>query len=218
MTFISHSQNLEDAVLYRALQNVKNGFYIDVGANDPNVDSVTKSFYELGWQGINIEPVKLWFDRLVNERSRDINLQVAAGKESGELTFFEIADTGLSTGNAEFALRHERAGFAVLKIVVPVRTLNDICKQYVAGREIHFLKIDVEGFEKSVLEGLDFTVFRPWILLIEATEPLSKVETWQEWEPQLFQSKYSFAYFDGLNRFYFADEHFELGALLKIQA
>lgn len=61
MNVISYSQNFEDIILWRALKNIENGFYIDVGANDPVVHSVTKLFYENGWRGINCEPVEYWF-------------------------------------------------------------------------------------------------------------------------------------------------------------
>ena len=56
MSIVSYSQNFEDVMLWRALKDVENGFYIDVGANHPAIDSVTKLFYENGWSGINIEP------------------------------------------------------------------------------------------------------------------------------------------------------------------
>lgn len=214
MTFVSYSQNFEDAVLFRALQNVKTGFYIDVGANDPHVDSITHAFYQRGWHGINIEPVQHWFDKLTLERPRDINLQIAAAENAGEMAFFEVLETGLSTGSAEFAGRHEQAGFTVVERLVQLKTLNDICAEFVRHDNIHFLKIDVEGFETSVLKGMDFNKFRPWILIIESTEPLSTVETWQEWEPLVLQNKYSFAKFDGLNRFYYADERPELAVSL----
>ena len=46
MPLISYSQNFEDAMLWRALSEVKGGFYIDVGAWDPDRDSVTLAFYE----------------------------------------------------------------------------------------------------------------------------------------------------------------------------
>ncbi|WET42222.1 hypothetical protein [Citrobacter enshiensis] len=70
MTFISYAQNLEDVVLWKALKNIENGFYIDVGANDPLIDSVTNSFYNNGWHGINIEPINTHFKKLVLERPR----------------------------------------------------------------------------------------------------------------------------------------------------
>src|SRR5215470_12416094 len=55
MSFISYAQNYEDVMLWRALKHIDQGFYIDVGANDPDIDSVTKAFYERGWRGINVE-------------------------------------------------------------------------------------------------------------------------------------------------------------------
>lgn len=48
MSFISYSQNYEDVMLWQALKDIKNGFYIDVGVNDPVEDSITKSMYDLG--------------------------------------------------------------------------------------------------------------------------------------------------------------------------
>ncbi len=56
MTFISYAQNFEDVMLWRALKHVERGFYIDVGAFSPDLDSVTRAFSERGWRGINIEP------------------------------------------------------------------------------------------------------------------------------------------------------------------
>ncbi len=77
MTFISYAQNFEDVMLFRALEGIKKGFYIDVGAQDPVLDSVTKAFYERGWRGINVEPVEQWFKKLVADRPEDFNLQLA---------------------------------------------------------------------------------------------------------------------------------------------
>jgi hypothetical protein len=38
---------------------VQQGFYVDVGANEPVCHSITKAFYERGWRGIDIEPVEV---------------------------------------------------------------------------------------------------------------------------------------------------------------
>src|SRR4051794_3212736 len=77
MSFVSYAQNFEDVMLRRALSHVERGFYNDVGANDPIVDSVTLAFYERGWRGINVEPMRQYHDRLVASRPRDTNLGVA---------------------------------------------------------------------------------------------------------------------------------------------
>src|SRR5439155_713143 len=55
--FVSYAQNGEDFTLWCALHDVDAGTYIDIGAYDPDIDSVTRAFYDRGWSGINIEPV-----------------------------------------------------------------------------------------------------------------------------------------------------------------
>lgn len=215
MTFISHAQNFEDVMLWRALGHVEAGFYIDVGANDPDVDSVTRAFYERGWRGINIEPISQWFEKLAERRPNDLNLNLAAGAEKGELVIYELPDTGLSTVKAETAAQHERArGYTKLERRVPVDTLTAICERE-KPEAVHFLKVDVEGAEKDVLLGLDLGRIRPWIILVEATLPNSPVEDYADWEPLILAHGYRYVYFDGLNRFYLADEHPELARHFK---
>lgn len=209
MTFISYAQNFEDVMLWRALKHISGGFYIDVGANDPSIDSVTRAFYERGWHGINIEPLPSHTADLRAQRERDINLQCAAGAESGELALWECDVRGWATASQEVIAQHAANGHEGRFQKVPVRRLAEICEEFVSG-DIHFLKIDVEGFEVSVIRGMDFSRFRPWILIIEATKPNSTTEANDEWESIVLGAGYLLAYCDGLNRFYVADEHLEL--------
>src|SRR6266511_3123643 len=188
MSFISYAQNYEDVMLWRALKHIDQGFYIDVGANDPDIDSVTKAFYERGWRGINVEPAPQWFERLEKARPRDINLQLALGAEPGAITFYEIPDTGLSTAEKKFAERHEAE----------------------RGYQSRELRV-----EKAVLQGADFGKIRPWIILVEATLPNSQEESYYDWEPLLLNAGYEYAYFDGLNRYYVSGEHENLKAAFK---
>jgi FkbM family methyltransferase len=215
MSFISYAQNFEDVMLWRALKHIDQGFYIDVGANDPDQYSVTKAFYERGWRGINVEPVPQWFELLEKARPRDINLQLALGAEPGAITLYEILDTGLSTVEKKFAERHEaELGFQSRELRVKMDTLSRVCERFHLA-PIHFLKIDVEGAEKAVLRGADFGKIRPWIILLEATLPLSVEESYSDWEPLLLNAGYEYAYFDGLNRYYVAGEHENLKAAFK---
>ncbi len=160
MTFISYDQNFEDVMLWRALKNVENGFYIDVGANDPSIESVTKAFYERGWNGINIEPVNSHFVDLQRERPRDVNLCCAAGGLKGEIEIWECDIRGWASVDKVAIEKHAAMGKIGKYHHVPMVILAEICEQN-APHEIHFLKIDVEGFERSVLEGMDFGRFRP---------------------------------------------------------
>lgn len=208
MTQVSYAQNFEDVILHRSLSDVDCGFYIDVGANDPDHHSVTKRFYDLGWRGINIEPSKLYFEALESARLRDINLQVVVSDKDGATDFFEIEGTGISTTESDVSDFHRGNGYASLKRRVKALTLATICENHVKG-QVHFLKIDVEGGTKSVLEGLDLRRVRPWIIVVEATKPTTQIEDTHEWEHLILSQSYIFVYADGLNRFYLASEHAE---------
>ncbi|MGN2251227.1 FkbM family methyltransferase [Frateuria sp. GZRe14] len=209
MSFVSYAQNYEDVMLARALRGVEQGFYIDVGAQDPVDDSVTKALYDQGWHGINVEPVTFWFERLCTDRPRDINLQVAVSDRPGTLHLFEVVDSGLSTTDPGFASRHASAGHLIRESDVACVTLDSICDGHQVA-EVHFLKIDCEGAEAAALRGISLQHVRPWVILLEATEPNSQTPAYAEWEPLLTSRGYHFVYEDGLNRFYVADEHAEL--------
>lgn len=214
MTFLSYAQNFEDVMLQRALRDIKNGFYIDVGAQHPVNDSVTKAFYERGWRGINVDPVPQWIELLRKDRPHDINLQLAIGEKVGRKTMFAVTDTGLSTDNEAFVRRHRDAGYQAESLEVEVSTLDEVCERYGVST-VHFLKIDVEGAENDVIRGFSFDRVRPWIVLVEAIEPVTNqhaasnpdsVPSHQQWESTLLAHGYEFVYDDGLNRFYIARE------------
>ena len=206
---ISYAQAREDVLLNRALHHVpsSDGFYIDVGGFDPDYDSVTRHFYEHGWHGINIEPNKQLFPKFVDRRPRDINMHVAVTEVPGEVTFYEIDNGQLGTLEERFAQQHVEEGMTMNSYTVPALTLAQICEQHVTG-DIHFLKIDVEGHEGAVIRGMNFERWRPWVLVIEATEP-NRLDrpTYQEWDSLVQQAGYLFLYTDVLNRYYVAREH-----------
>jgi FkbM family methyltransferase len=207
MRFISYAQNNEDVLLWRALGQVQDGFYIDVGASDPVEHSVTQAFYDAGWHGINIEPLPAHIEAFLEQRPRDINLALAAGSSEGSLTLYDVpAVRGWASPEAAIAELHRAEGHTVAELTVPVRTLASICAEHVRG-EIHFLKIDVEGFEGEVLRGMDFERWRPWVLVIEATLPNSRETNHETWEHLVTSQRYRYAWFDGLNRYYVAEEH-----------
>lgn len=215
-TMISYAQNGEDVMLNRIFGGRATGQYIDIGASHPEHLSVTKHFYDLGWTGINIDPLKNSHILFEANRPRDLNLNVAIDLESGYLDFYEVTDyPELSTFSSEAASQLSKNGHIVKKYPVARITGNDLFKKYIDG-PVDFLKIDVEGRESNVIRSIDFTRYRPKVLVIEATIPNSTFPGWtdfdsvfthQSWESILLGAGYIFAYFDGLNRFYVSAEH-----------
>ena len=84
---IYYSQNRENLILDGILRNVSEGYYVDVGANHPVMNSVTKIFYDKGWSGINIEPNELLYHELCVQRPRDINVNSGVSSQPGQLKF-----------------------------------------------------------------------------------------------------------------------------------
>lgn len=208
-SLISYAQNFEDVMLWRALSHVEQGFYIDIGANDPLIDSVSLTFHEHGWRGIHVEPTTYYAERLIQQRPGDTVIQAAVGNGSDVLQFFEIPHTGISTAVPAIAQEHRESGFDVHEITVASITLSAILESCTEP-EIHWLKIDVEGFEQQVLSSWRASLLRPWIVVVESTYPNSQIETHQQWEPLILAKGYTFVYFDGLSRFYVASGHDEL--------
>jgi FkbM family methyltransferase len=208
-----YSQEYEDYILGYVFKNVNKGFYIDVGANDPNIDNVTRYFYERGWNGINIEPNVDLFNKIVHCRPRDSNYNVGISNNEGTMPFFLQTDSGvqgLSTFDKEIAERETKKNNAHFKeISVPVTTLNKIIAK-ASPMEITFISIDVEGFEKQVIESINLVKYQPIALCIEATKPLTEISSYAAWEKTVLESKYVFAMFDGLNRYYVHKDHVAL--------
>ena len=212
---ISYAQNFEDVMLARALSDVENGCYVDVGAQHPLVDSVSLAFYERGWRGVHIEPTPSYAQLLRQYRPDETVIEAAIGDGASLLTLFEIADSGLSTAREDVAESHRTSGFLTKAIEVPCLRLATILDR-MGDREVHWLKIDVEGMEADVLRSWTPSRVRPWIVIIEATRPLSPEPNYMEWEPIILDLGYRFAYFDGLNRFYVSASHENLLAKLGI--
>lgn len=202
---ISYAQNREDILLSGFLKDVHKGFYIDIGANDPAHDSVTKYFYDQGWYGINVEPIAHLWAKLEKERPRDVNLNIGIALKRGELNFREYPrGNGLSTFSESMQKAYEdeadehTKGFKEYN----VRTLplKDVLLEHCSVNEIHFMKVDVEGYEYNVLASNDWERFRPWVICIEANH-INK-----DWRPLLDRHRYSHAWFDGVNDYYVANE------------
>lgn len=204
---ISAAQNREDVLLFRVFGGKRSGFYVDVGAGDPNWESVTNWFYRVGWRGINIDANPKFSQAYLHYRPLDVNLQVGISETPGVLTFYQVQanDLGHGWGLSSFdptAKETARSlGYEVKEIEVPTKPLKDILREY-ADRSIDFLKIDVEGLERVVIASGDFINYRPVVVCVEAVHPASAEPSFGDWEQLLVEAGYLFALFDGVNNYY----------------
>jgi len=208
-----YSQYLEDYILSILFKGVKKGHYIDVGANDPDHDSVTKYFYLKGWRGINIEPIHKQYLKLMTYRPEDQNFNIGIAEQSKNLLLSviyrndkDIDNDGLSTFDPAVLKQAIQDGLSYKSVTVSVKPLNEILQAHPL-QPIHFIKIDVEGMEDEVLKSIDLTKYRPWAFIIEATEPRTFIRSDEKWKNTLLQNNYIEVMFDGLNAYYIAKEH-----------
>lgn len=172
--------NKMDKKLRKFLPN-RNGFFIELGANDGLKQSNTK-YFELfrGWSGILIEPELNNFNLLKRNRSQNSKFFNAACV-SFDFPEVEIAmmysdlmtsplegHNDIPNARTHAKLGEEFWGGESYEFLAPARTLNSILREAGAPRNIQLLSLDVEGAELEVLLGLDFKHFKFDFLLIES--------------------------------------------------
>jgi FkbM family methyltransferase len=198
---VYYAQNREDLILEAFFPDVTEGFYVDIGAYDPDFESVTKYFYLHNWHGINVEPQPDNAKKLTESRPRDINSNVGISNKKSQLTLRLYKNGGLSTFSdrmkSSYAAAPDEETSQYRDVKVQVITLKELFEQY-AEDTIHFMKIDVEGLEYEVLEGNDWEKYRPQVLCVEANH-IAK-----DWHGLLKTYDYEKVFFDGLNE-YFVD-------------
>lgn len=204
---VSYAQNGEDLIVAGFFPDIDKGFYVDVGANHPVRHSVTKLLYDKGWHGINIEPNIDLFRLVEKYRPNDVNLNIGiAGKEGMlELRVYHSRDglAGLSTFTSEIKEEYTHQENEDTKnftdVVVKTVSLAQLFKKQKVG-SIHFLKVDVEGFENEVLRSNDWNKYRPILLCIESNHLVN------DWHDYLKEQNYTVVFNDGLNDYLLANE------------
>ena len=167
----TYSQFHEDLIIDNLLACKKDGFYVDVGANHPTELSNTKKFYDRGWNGINIEPNPILIKGLIEQRKRDLNLNIGIAPEKGELTFYLLSADTLSTFDYKSAQLNARIHGEKIKseLSVKVSQLKEVLEKNNV-KEIDFMSVDTEGFDLAVLQSNDWFKFRPKLLIVEINQ------------------------------------------------
>lgn len=173
----SFSQFGEDLFL-RAYFGDRQGLYIEVGGNHPFGMSNTYLLYRLGWRGVVVEPIHRLYAKHKRFRPRDIQVNAAAGDSTGKLTFYEVIPSCLSTCDPGEAKSMFSKGSALLlrEYSVPLVTVAELYRTYLAPHSISLLSIDTEGQDVAVLRGIDWGVMRPEIVICEANDLVRESE------------------------------------------
>jgi FkbM family methyltransferase len=168
---VSYAQCGEDLIVDYLLTalGIERPTYLDIGAHHPTFLSNTYYFYRKGCRGVLVEADPTLIPALKRTRPRDVCVSAGVARESnGAMPFYVMQSTSLSTFSGSDAKRV--AAFPDHKIErviqVPVLSLAELIRRYCPEMP-HFVSLDVEGMDLTVLQGMDFTRFRPPVFCIE---------------------------------------------------
>ena len=172
--------------------NFRNGFFVELGANDGKKQSNTLHF-ELtkDWLGVLIEPsphnyLKCRANRNSNNhifcnacvsfgyKEKYVDMRYANLMTISENLNLDLADADRHLQEAKRFLKKYEDEFSFGAVAISLSELLDKAK---APRKIDLLSLDVEGAEFDVLNGIDFSKYKFRYMLIEVRN-LSRIETY----------------------------------------
>jgi hypothetical protein len=163
----------QDRFVMKILNGKQHGFFIEFGAGDGVYQSTTNVFEKhMCWTGLCIEPSEVVFKELVKNRPGCTRIHGAVCDGDMTRMYTDVVDdngqwTGLS-GFKEFMTEPQKKkierqvnkkGWSTKTYPIQCYKLNDLVEKYHTGKydkTVDFLSIDVEGYEREVVESIDW--------------------------------------------------------------
>jgi len=168
----SWSQYGEDDVLVDLLKDdVRRGYYVDVGANHPAILSNTFRLYCMGMRGITIEPNDTLCAFHARYRPGDTVVCAGVGGRDGLLEYFMLNYHAFNTFSETEARAREATGSKLIRRTLkPIFRLDTILRDAPrTDRDLFaLLSIDTEGMDEIVLRSNDWLRYCPKHILIES--------------------------------------------------
>lgn len=168
------SQMGEDVWIWDILGGQTEGFFIEVGAFDGYLLSVTYALEAVGWNGLLIEalPERAEQCRVRRPHSRVVHSALGRRGSQGTIPFINVHDAEggtLSYVKPNISTSHHKSiqgsRLKTETIDVPITTMNELLKDHQGPIDVAM--IDVEGAELDVLDGFDLDKHKPRLLILE---------------------------------------------------
>ncbi len=159
----------EDLQVFQLLKQKSNGIFIDIGSHHPIKGSNSFFFYLRGWTGLCVDPNPDFKPLYLKYRPKDIFLNIGISDEQGSLEYYKLKDK-LSVRNSfskEYIDKNNLIDEVEQINLIQIKPLKDILDKEMAGKQIDFLTIDVEGLDLEVLKGNNWNKYRPSIICVE---------------------------------------------------
>ncbi len=171
-----YSQYGQDKFVNELLENKREGYFVDIGAND-GITFSNSYFFEksLDWKGLAVEPQTIIFDKLIKTRNCHFyNGCISSTEGFVEFMTIENGADMLSGIVDKYDQKHKeridneikKSGGKKVITKVNAKSLNSICNENQI-KYIDFLSIDTEGGELEILKSIDFNKISIDIISVE---------------------------------------------------
>jgi FkbM family methyltransferase len=170
---ISYGYKAEDRLIESLLKPIitENGFYVDIGCNDPRFLSNTFLLYRRGWRGICVDPNEKLIKKHKNIRPKDQAICAFVSDIEMEVEYVQLDNDTLSTADPEH-IKHALDSGHKITSSRKIRSLGltKILDQLKTPASFDLLSVDAEGNDLKVLKSLDFEKYSPKLVVVEADD------------------------------------------------
>jgi hypothetical protein len=170
---LSYAYTGEDRLI-ESLLNVPfgyQGFYVEVGCNEPRFISNTFLFYRRGWRGVCVDANERLIRKFGYIRPCDKAVCALVSDEFKTLEFIEFTNNVLSTADTTVVSDILANDQQIIRCnAMQTQTLTKILEDCHVPQDFDFLSVDAEEFDLQVLRSLDLRRFRPRLIIAEAED------------------------------------------------
>jgi FkbM family methyltransferase len=204
-----HRPDVSDDLVKNFFSGKKQGIYVDVGANHPQIDSQSYQLEKLGFQGLLIEPLPSYCRQLEKERT-GLVIQAACSNIQNDGKYIDLVEAGVHS-----TLEHQPIAVGIKagkKTSVLCMTLDHILKINNIKPGFEFLSIDIEGHEIEMFKGFSIEIWRPQLIMLEDHVTNHKKHN------HMTKNNYQLIMRTGLNSWYVPrSENYTLSLLSKLE-
>ena len=153
-----------DLLINYIFKNLQNGFYVDIGCQNPISNNNTYLLYKKGWRGLNVDLDQKNIDLFNISRPNDINLCLAISSDIVKKNLYYYHEgSPINSLSPDLSIyKNDRP------IVKKINTelLENVLRNYEI-KSFDYLNIDVEGHEINILKNFDIQNYNPKVVSVE---------------------------------------------------
>jgi FkbM family methyltransferase len=173
----SNSQLNQDINVVSFYNNLRNGYFIEIGASDGvSLSNTYLLEKEYEWKGICVEPIPDEFNKLIKNRKSLCSNRAIYSESNKSLDFviknFTLCSGLINTMDENVTIDnivYDRSVSHDKKEIIKVNTitLNDLLDQANAPKFIEYLSLDTEGSELEILKSVDLNKYTFGLIDVE---------------------------------------------------